>query len=185
MNLLLILLALAVSRVAPGHALLAVPVLLVCAYAGLTFPDIDQPLPLDHRSALTHGIVPALGVAAIRWARPAAAGLAFGVALHLVADIFPNAMTGYATVAVPFAGRLDAGGSYVWLIVNALACAGLGVWLLLHTIVRPALQAAALLGVTLIGLSYLPNVDGGLPALLILVGAGFLIVRRSPVRAAQ
>ena len=189
MNLLTILLALAALRLAkpPLAAYLAAPALFACAYAGLTFPDIDQPLPLDHRSALTHGIAPALALTAWPWARAAAAGLSFGVGLHLAADIFPNAMTGYATVAVPFAGRLDAGGSYLWLIANAAACAALGLWLLVRALPHAAMRAAALLGVALIGLSYLPSVDGGWPALLILLCAGWLGVRgrlpRLPGRA--
>lgn len=187
MSLLLALLALAALRVAMPNpqalAWLAAPALLVCVYAGLTFPDIDQPLPLDHRSALTHGIAPALALGPWRWARPAAAGLAFGLALHLAADIFPDAMTGYATVAIPFAGRLDAGASYAWLIANALACALFGTALAARCIPGALPQAVAFAGIALIGLWYLPRVDGGLPALLILLGAAWLLARRLPREA--
>lgn len=158
--------------------LVGAPALLACVVAGLTFPDIDQPLPLDHRSALTHGILPAAALAALRWARAAAAGLALGIGLHLSADLFPDAMIGYATVAVPFGGRLDTGESYLWLGGNALACAALGLWLLHRSVPHAGLKLAALLGTASIGLWYLPRVDGGWPALLLLVGAGWLILRR-------
>lgn len=185
---LLILAALAVLRLAaprPGvvAGAAAAAALLACVVAGLTFPDIDQPLPLDHRSALTHGIVPAVALAAWRWARAAAAGLALGVALHLFADLFPDAMRGYATVAVPFAGRLDAGGSYLWLGFNALAGAAVGLWLLARTLGRPELRALALLGTAGIGLWYLPRVDGGWPALLLLAGLGWVLMRRGRLPA--
>lgn len=179
MSLLLVLLALAALRLAPPAALplLAAPALIVCIFAGLTLPDVDQPLPLDHRSALTHSIAPALALTAIRWARAAAAGLSLGLGLHLAADVFPNAMIGYATVAVPFASRLDAQGSYVWLVANAAACGLVGLWLLHRTIARSWTKAAVMLGAALIGLWYLPSVDGGLPALLLLVAAGWLGLR--------
>lgn len=170
MSLLLILFALVGLRLAPPAAasFLAAPALLVCVYAGLAFPDLDQPLPLDHRSALTHSVAPALALTAVRWARAAAAGLALGLGFHLVADIFPNGMTGYATVAVPFAGRLDAGGSYAWLIANLAACGLVGAWLLDRAIAPARVKLATLVGTVLIGLWYLPRVDGGMPALLLL-----------------
>ena len=75
----------------------------LAAWAGTTLPDIDQFLPLDHRSALTHSLLPA--ALAWRW-RAAAAGLALGLGLHLSADLFPNAMQGFATVKLPFAGSI-------------------------------------------------------------------------------
>lgn len=186
MSLLLVLIVLASLRLShPATAtLLAAPALLVCVYAGLTFPDLDQPLPLDHRSAVTHSVAPALAPTAWPWARAAAAGLALGLGFHLVADIFPNAMTGYATVAVPFAGRLDAGGSYIWLIANAAACGVAGAWLLDRAIVRAPVKLAALAGTALIGLWYLPRVDGGFPALLLLIGLGWLASRMARMRTA-
>src|SRR3712207_9575641 len=49
---------------------------------------------------------------------------------HLAADVFPNGMTGYATVKLPFAGSIGSGASYAWLAVNALGAAFLGGWLL-------------------------------------------------------
>lgn len=123
-------------------------------------------------------MLPAALLAAVRWARAAAAGLGLGTGLHLSADLFPDAMTGYATVAVPFTGRLDAGASYLWLGGSALACAALGLWLLHRALPHAGLKAAALLGSALIGLWYLPRVDGGLPELLLLAGGAWLIARR-------
>ena len=39
--------------------LVAAAAALLAAWAGTTFPDVDQVLPLGHRSALTHSILPA------------------------------------------------------------------------------------------------------------------------------
>lgn len=158
-------------------AVLALPALLACAHSGLTFPDIDQPLPLDHRSALTHGVGPALALALVPWARAAAAGLAIGTGFHLAADLFPDAMVGYATVALPLAGRLSAAGSYAWLLTNALACGLVGSLLLLRTVENSGLRAVAAAGVALLGLSYLFRVDGGWPVLAILLGLGWAALR--------
>lgn len=175
--LVLVALALALAALRWGGAWLALPALLVCAHAGLTFPDLDQPLPLDHRSALTHGVLPALSLAAHRWAHPAAAGLALGTAFHLSADLFPNAMTGYATVAIPFAGRLGATESYAWLLANALACGALGAWLLHRTLPDRRLELAATLGTAAIGLPYLFRVDGGWPVLALILLTVWLVGR--------
>lgn len=187
MVLLLVLTALAALRLAvrwPDLArAMALPALLLCVVAGLTLPDIDQPLPLDHRSALTHSIGPALLALARRWARPVAGGLALGLGLHLAADVFPNAMIGFATVKMPFAGSIGRDASYLWLAVNSLACTALGGWLLQREIEKPLLRALALLAVVLIGFSYLIGVDGGWPALAIYLAAGWLAFRRVRGRA--
>jgi hypothetical protein len=185
--LLLVITALAALRVTarwPELAkAMALPALLLCVVAGLTFPDIDQPLPLDHRSALTHSIGPALLALARRWAWPAAGGLALGLGLHLAADVFPNAMIGFATVKLPFAGSIGSDASYLWLAGNALVCTALGGWLLQREISSPLLRLMALAAVTLIGISYLIGVDGGWPALAIYLGAGWVAFRRVRNRA--
>jgi hypothetical protein len=148
----------------------ALPAVLLCVFAGLDLPDLDHPLPLDHRSAVTHSIAPALLPLLRRWSLPVAAGLALGIALHLAADVFPNGMTGYAMVKLPFAGSIGAGPSYVWLGANAAACALLGGWLIQSRL--PGRQGLAAAGAALlIGLVYLLSVDGGWWALLVL-GAG-------------
>jgi len=164
------------ERFAAPARLIAIPALLLCAYAGLTLPDIDQPLPLDHRSALTHSIGPALLALVRRWARPVAAGLALGLGLHLAADLFPNAMVGFATIKVPFAGSIGADLSYAWIGVNGIACLLLGGRLtrdVSHRTVAPLLLAA----VALLGLWYLFQVDGGWPALVMFGLAGWLGLR--------
>jgi hypothetical protein len=158
--------------------LLALPALFLCVVAGLTFPDIDQPLPLDHRSALTHSIAPALLALARRWAWPIAGGLALGLSLHLTADVFPNAMIGFATVKLPFAGSIGGNASYLWLAGNALACTALGGWILHRQVSAPLLRVASLCAVCLIGAVYLFGVDGGWPALAIYLGAGWFLLRR-------
>lgn len=156
--------------------------LIACVVAGLTLPDVDQPLPLDHRSGLTHSILPALAAMAWRWARPVAAGLALGIALHLSADVFPNAMVGYATVKLPFAGSIGGDASYAWLALNAIGCAALGGWLLRGSVPHPGLRAVALGAIGLLGIWYLFNTDGGWPVLTLGGLAAWLALRRTPGR---
>jgi len=179
--LLLVIVALLALRAAqrwPDLArMVALPALLLCVIAGLTLPDIDQPLPLDHRSALTHSIAPALLALARRWARPVAGGLAFGLGLHLSADLFPNAMVGFATVKLPFAGSMGTEGSYYWLAGNALAAMAVGGWLLREAVEAKLLRAATLAAIALIGAGYLIGVDGGWPALAIFLVAGWAAFR--------
>jgi hypothetical protein len=173
------LLALYLARRWPDLApLMALPALLLCVVAGLTLPDIDQPLPLDHRSALTHSIAPALLALVRRWARPVAGGLALGLGLHLAADVFPNAMIGFATVKLPFAGSIGSDASYAWLLGNAVACTALGGWVLREQVAAPMLRLLSLVVICLIGASYLLGVDGGWPALAIYVAAGWLTLKR-------
>jgi hypothetical protein len=169
----LVLLRLALRR--PDLASLAAPAaLLLCLFAGLTLPDLDHPLPFDHRSAVTHSVAPALLACIRKWLLPAAAGLALGIALHLAADFFPNAMIGFATVKLPFAGSIGAWPSYAWIGINALVSACLGGWLL-QTQLRGAkirLAAAGAAGAT--GLWYLLRVDGGWWALAALAAVASL-----------
>jgi membrane-bound metal-dependent hydrolase YbcI (DUF457 family) len=160
-----------------SRAILVAAAILFFAFVGLTFPDIDQPLPLDHRSALTHSVIPAALALWRRWARPVAAGLALGIGLHLAADVFPNAMVGYATVKMPFAGGIGSDASYIWLAANSLGCTALGVWLT-RTGVGDLLVRRILFGaVILLGAAYLLVTDGGWPALAIYAGAGWLTLR--------
>jgi len=97
---------------------------LVLLQVGAMFPDIDQRLPfVPHRSALTHSaLIPLL--MAIRV--PMIAGLfAGGIAVHLLADLFPAGWAGYALIKVPFFGPLGPDGSWWFLLLNALVCLGL------------------------------------------------------------
>jgi hypothetical protein len=143
------------------------------AWAGTTLPDIDQFLPLDHRSALTHSVLPAFLV--WRW-RAVAAGLALGLGLHLSADLFPNAMQGFATVKLPFVGSIGWEASYVWLAVNAFAALTIGAWLLGRAL-GPLMSLFVLGAVALIGVGYLFATDGGWWALMMFGGTGWLALR--------
>lgn len=152
---------------------------LLAAWAGTTFPDIDLFLPLGHRSALTHSILPAALACLWRRGLPFAAGLALGIGLHLSADLFPEAMRGFATVKLPFLGALGWQASYLWFAVNAFACLTLGA-LLLSRLTGPKLALALLAGVAAIGGIYLLSVDGGWWALAMFGGTGWLALRRGP-----
>lgn len=144
--------------------------------AGTTLPDLDLLLPVGHRSALTHSLLPiALALFAAHW-RPVAAGLAIGIGLHLAADSFPNAMRGYATVKLPGVGSIGATASYVWLGVQAVVASVAGAVLLAASLpLRAAMVAAAVLA--MIGIAYLFATDGGWPALIIYAAFGWLAVR--------
>ncbi|NNM76587.1 hypothetical protein HJG53_06705 [Sphingomonas sp. ID1715] len=155
---------------------LAGAVLLAVA-AGTTLPDIDQLLPLGHRSALTHSLLPAALALLWREGRAVAAGLALGIGLHLSADLFPEAMRGFATVKLPLAGTLGWQASYMWIGANALACLALGA-VLLGQLLGPRLALATLGLVAVIGMAYLFTVDGGWWALAMFGGTGWLALRR-------
>ncbi len=150
-----------------ARAAVAASAILLFTSIGLTLPDVDQPLPLDHRSALTHSILPAAAALVRRWARPIAAGLGFGIGLHLAADVFPNAMIGYATVKLPIVGSIGPGFSYGWLAANAIACTALGAWLLRREIAHLTVRWLLLAAVGLTGLIYLLTTDGGWAALAV------------------
>ena len=149
----------------------------VAAVAGTTFPDLDQLIPIGHRSALTHGVLPVAALAAYdRRLWPVAAGLALGIGLHLAADLFPNGMRGYATIKLPVLGSIGPRASYLWIAVNAGLCLAGGAWLLGQ--VAPARSAAvALVAVGVIGLAYLLRTDGGWWALLMFACLGWLALR--------
>ncbi|WP_326525411.1 hypothetical protein [Sphingomonas sp.] len=140
--------------------------------AGLALPDVDQVLPfLAHRSALTHSLLPALLLLLHPERGRIACGVALGIGVHLAADSFPNAMTGYATVKLPFAGSLGALWSYVWLGANALAALLLGGMMALRALPQPwgrAILAAVAAGSVL----YLATTDGGWPVLAIIASLG-------------
>lgn len=148
---------------------------------GLGLPDLDLVLPfLAHRSALTHSVLPALLLLLHPERGRIACGVALGIGVHLAADCFPNAMTGYATVKLPFAGGLGALWSYVWLGANALAALLIGGLLALRALPRP--WGAAILATTAAGaVAYLFTTDGGWPVLAIVAllgGAGWYRRRR-------
>jgi hypothetical protein len=144
---------------------MAASLTLVAFVIGLTLPDIDL-LAGVHRSGVTHSVLPAaLGFARRRW-REAGCGLAGGIGVHLSADCFPRAMTGYATVKLPFEGSIGAAGSYLWLGANALLALALAAWTLrrLHHPVAAGVVAA---GAAVFGAGYLWRDPGGWPVLAI------------------
>lgn len=154
--------------------------IVVAAWLGTTLPDLDLPLGLGHRSGLTHSVLPAVAAGVRRRWRAVAAGLALGLALHLAADVFPNAMRGFARVVLPGLGRLGADESYGWLLLNAVLAFAVGVWLV--RISHPPRLALATLGaVAALGLAYLVRTDGGwwVLSLAALAGAGWLLARRA------
>ena len=170
-----LLLAWLVGRRAPTAGARAIAAALGVA-AGLTLPDLDQWLPLAHRSALTHSI---LVLIPLLWGgRGVAAGVALGLGFHLAADCFPRAMAGYATVKWPFAGSIGGGASYVWLAVNSLAASAWGGWRLARD--EPPGWALGVLAVAaLMGAGYLWRDPGGWPALTLYGLAAAWVWRRT------
>lgn len=142
----------------------------LAAWVGTTLPDLDRALGLGHRSGLTHGVLPALALGWRPQWRAVAAGLALGLSLHLAADVFPNAMRGYARVVLPGIGRLDAMWSWWWLGVNAVLALVAGAWLI-HAGHPPRVARATLAAVGAIGILYLARTDGGWWVLAIVVAA--------------
>ena len=88
---------------------------------GLQFPDIDLYTPgLKHRSALTHSALLPWLLTLVNY--PAVlAGLAMGMAIHILADVFPKAWVGGALVKMPFFGSLGKLSPF-WLMLNCLIC---------------------------------------------------------------
>lgn len=154
----------------------------LAAWAMTRLPDLDLMLGLGHRSGLTHSLLP-VGIACARrrwW--PLAAGLALGLGLHLSADMFPNAMRGYATIKLPGLGSIGADASYLWLAMNAVTALLIGAWLL-GQVLAPKAAIAVLGAVVLLGIAYLFTTDGGWWALAMFGGTGWLALRGR--RAAQ
>ncbi len=162
-----------VGRRAPTAAARAIAAALGVA-AGLTLPDLDQWLPLDHRSALTHSVL--LLIPLWRTGRGVAAGVALGLGFHLAADCFPRAMVGYATVKWPLAGSMGAAASYAWLAANSLAASGWGAWSLTRD-EAPGWAGGVLVVAALMGVAYLWRDPGGWPALPLYGAAGWWVWR--------
>lgn len=165
--------ALAAERV-PAAAVAAV---LLAAWAWTRLPDLDLVLGLGHRSGFTHSLAPA-GIAALgrRW-WPLAAGVALGLGLHLSADLFPNAMRGYATVKLPGMGSIGAAASYAWYAVNGAAALLLG-FALLRKCLAPELLLVTLSALAMLAVVYLFSTDGGWWALSLFGAGGWYAGRR-------
>jgi hypothetical protein len=138
----------------------ALPLLAGAFVVGLAVPDLDFFLPfVRHRSGLTHSVLPALAVWWQARSRVPAAGIGLGSGLHLAADTFPNAMVGYATVKLPFAGSIGATWSYAWLGLNAVAALTLGAAMLRASGLPHARAIGAAIAAG--GALYLLTTDGG------------------------
>ncbi|MDQ1230426.1 MULTISPECIES: hypothetical protein [unclassified Sphingomonas] len=148
----------------------------VATAAGTKLPDLDTPLQLQHRSALIHSILPFyVALFDIRtWG--VAAGLGFGVGFHLAADLFPGTMRGFATIKLPIWGSIGVLPSYLWIAINAAANLA-GALIVLEWIAADRVAACALAATGVLGASYLLRAQGGLYALAVIVGIGWLIVR--------
>lgn len=154
----------------------AVVAVLLAAWAATTLPDYDMVLGLGHRSGLTHSVLP-VAIASVRrrwWA--VAAGLALGLGLHLSADLFPNAMRGFATVKLPGVGSIGPDASYLWIAVNAALALATGA-LLTFRVARPRTAAALLVATAAMGVSYLFRTDGGWWALMLFAGLAWAASR--------
>ncbi len=173
MGALWLMLAWLVGARAPTPAARAIATLMGVA-AGLTLPDLDQWLPLTHRSALTHSVL--ILVPLMSGSRGVAAGVALGLGFHLAADCFPRAMVGYATVKWPFVGSIGAGWSYAWLATNSLVASASGAWGLAREEARLGLVVLA--GAAVMGAGYLWSDPGGWPALVLYAAAGWWVWRR-------
>jgi hypothetical protein len=176
-SLALLLLAVALAALTAGGRWTAALAVLAAACAGTTLPDWDLHLGLGHRSGLTHSVLPAAAACLRRRWWAVAAGLALGIGLHLSADLFPNAMRGFATVKLPGAGSIGPQASYLWFAVNAAVALAAGVALSV-AVTTPRLALAVLAGVAAMGLLYLYRTDGGWWALALFALLGWIAFRR-------
>ncbi len=144
--------------------------------AGTRLPDLDTPLQLPHRSALVHSVLPFYVATLDLRTWPVAAGLGFGVGFHLAADLFPGTMRGFATIKIPLIGSIGAFPSYIWIAVNAAANM-VGAFVILQWIAADRVAACALAATGVLGASYLLRAQGGLYALGVIAGIGWLIIR--------
>lgn len=174
--LLFLLVAVVLAFTAAGGPWVVIATVVAAAAAGTTLPDLDMPLGLGHRSALLHSVLP-LGVALLdRRTWPVAAGLGFGVGLHLAADLFPNGMRGFATIKLPLLGSLGAGASYLWIAASAGGNLAGGAWALGRVADRRE-AAGTLAAVGVLGVAYLLRTDGGWWALAMFAALGWLALR--------
>ncbi|MET4666890.1 hypothetical protein [Sphingomonas sp. PvP056] len=144
--------------------------------AGITLPDLDSRLRLGHRSALLHGVLPPFVALLDQRTWAIAAGLGFGIGFHLVADLFPGQMRGFATIKLPLWGSIGAGLSYLWIIANAAGTL-LGGVVVLTSLADGSVLAIALAAVGVMGVAYLLRAEGGLCALMMFALLGWLASR--------
>lgn len=163
---LFLLVAVVLAFTGGGGAGVLIATVVFAAAAGTRLPDLDTPLRLRHRSALLHGLLPLLVALLDRRTWPVAAGLGFGIGLHLAADLFPGRMRGFATIKLPLWGSIGAGPSYLWIAANAASNLA-GGWIVLDRIADRQVAGGALASVGVLGAAYLLRTDGGWCALLL------------------
>lgn len=95
-------------------------------FLGIRFPDIDLfTYGLKHRSAVTHSFL--LPFLLTMTGYPSIfGGLAMGMAIHILADVFPKAWVGGALVKMPLLGSLGKLSPF-WLMFNCLGCLAIAV----------------------------------------------------------
>lgn len=136
---------------------------------GLTMADIDlaPPLPLQHRSAWTHGPFIPLALLFLDqgngWLRLFSLAFLPGFALHLSYDMFPKAWQGNACISFhPLPGRLSGFFSFMYLWLGAIVALGVEFLLLDHPhYIRMTL--VILIGVGVSFKHYMHKEPGGWP----------------------
>jgi hypothetical protein len=109
------------------HLFFAYILPLIAGLIGLKLPDIDLApvFPFRHRSAWTHGPLPALIITYLDGIYPqyhyAWIAMLAGIAIHLLADCFPRRWHGMAMINFkPWNKTLTAMGSFWTLALSAL-----------------------------------------------------------------
>ena len=154
---------------------ITIATVVIATVAGTRLPDLDIPLGFRHRSALLHGVLPPLLALLDRRTWPVAAGLGFGIGLHLAADMFPREMRGYATIKLPLLGSIGVLPSYLWIAANAAATL-IGGAMVLGQIADRQAAAATMAAVGVVGFLYLLRADGGWYALAVFAMLGWLML---------
>jgi hypothetical protein len=148
----------------------------VAMEAGTRLPDLDAPLGLRHRSAVLHGMLPLLVALLDRRTWPVAAGLGFGIGVHLAADLFPSRMRGFATIKLPLWGAIGATPSYLWIAANA-ASNLLGGIVVLGRIADRQVVAMVMAVAAVLGAAYLLRTEGGWRALAMFAVLGWMALK--------
>ena len=151
---------------------------------GMGLPDIDQRIGfLLHRSIITHG--PLLPVILFVWVASSdslprrwfAMSVSLGFAVHFAFDLFPEAWSGYALIAVPGLGWTPAPFSWVWIALNVLICTYLAARL-----VRNGLETG-LLGLGLAGgFIYAARAEDALWGPMAAMGVGTVVAAMPALR---
>ncbi|GAA3700398.1 hypothetical protein GCM10022268_08040 [Sphingomonas cynarae] len=173
---LFLLLAVILAFTAGTGPWIIVATVVLATAAGTRLPDLDTPLRLGHRSALLHSILPLLVALLDPRTGAVAAGLGFGIGLHLAADLFPRTMRGFATIKLPLWGSIGMFPSYLWIALNGAANI-VGGFVVLERIAARQVVAGALAGIGVLGTAYLMRTDGGWGAMALMLLIGWLIFR--------